>query len=167
MIRHEANEYSGYVVSDMSAIYKDVNSLKTGYYIGDNMQTATARFELDLKRQSDMWWFMHTKADIEIVGNTAYLFKEGKKLAITFETDADTAVIQKMDAKPMSTSPQAPEQNQNVGVSKVAINFKGSGKVNLTVKMTPLGHGISPDDIMNTPIDQWSLQTGGVTQSYR
>lgn len=158
VIRYDANSSSGYVISDMSEIYEDVNSLKTGYYIGDDMKTVTARFEIDLKEYSDMWWFMHTKADIEISGNTAYLTKEGKTLAITFETDADTAELKEMAAQPLPTSPQVPEQNQNAGVSKVAINFTGTGNVTLTIKMTPVSSGLPVDDIMNNSIDQWDLQ---------
>ncbi len=157
VLSYDANEHGGYVVSDMSEIYEEVNSLKTGYYVGDNMKTVTARFEIDLKEQSDVWWFMHTKADIEIVDNIAYLTREGKTLAIAFETNAHTAEIKEMAAQPLPTSPQAPEQNQNAGVNKVAINLTGDGTITLTIKMTPLSSGLLIEDIMDTPIDQWSI----------
>ena len=47
----DANEYGGCVYADMTEAYEDdVNKMLMGYYIGDNMQTVTARYEMDLKK---------------------------------------------------------------------------------------------------------------------
>lgn len=155
----DANQYSGYVAADMSDIYNGVESLTAGYYVGDDMQTVTIRYEMDLSKESEVYWFMHTKADLEKIGDIIYMSREGKSMAATYVCDAAESEILVMDATPLPTSPQAPEQTKNTGVRKIAVKIKGSGKVNLTVKLTPLGHGLSVDNIDTTPINQWKLKT--------
>lgn len=155
--KYGANENGGYVYADVSGIYEDAEKAKVGYYVGDNMKSVTARYEIELKKASEMYWFMHTMADAEIIDNAAYLSREGKMLAVTYETDAESSDISIMKAEPLPSSPQAAEQNKNQSYRKVAIKLSGSGKVNLTVKMTLLNTGVSPDNIMEKPISEWQL----------
>lgn len=152
---YASNDNGGYVVADMSGVYKDTSKMKLGYYIDDNMNSLTMRNEFTVTKQTTGYWFMHTKADIYIEGDKAILSKNGKSVQLEFDTDAADAEITVMDAKPLQSSPQVPEQNANDGYRKVAIKFTAKGDTYLTVKVSPLGMDISP--IKTEPIDEWTL----------
>lgn len=154
--RYDSNEYGGYVTADMSEVYADADKVKVGYYIDDNMRSVTAAYEIKVNKQSDLYWFMHTDAEIIVDGNNAYLTKHGKTMMLSLETDAADAQLSVMDAVPLDSSPKAPEQNQNVGFRKVVVKLKADGDVSFRVKVAPMGEGISmkPTD---APIDSWQL----------
>ena len=155
--KYDSNEYGGYVAADMSALYEDAQSVKVGYYVDDNMRSVTVKYEIDLDKESEMYWFMHTKANAEIEGNKVFLTKNGKSMFMTFDTDADSLDISIKDASPLETSPSIPEQNKNLDYKKVSAHFKGKGKINFTVKIAPSGEGISMEELNKTPIDSWVL----------
>ncbi len=154
--RYDSNEYGGYVITDMSDVYEDADKVKMGYYIDDNMRSVTAAYEIKLKKESELYWFMHTNAEVIADGNNAYLVKNGKRMALSFETNASDATLSVMKAEPLETSPKAPQQNQNVGYRKVAVKIKANGEVNFKIKIAPMGEGISMK-ATDTPIDLWQL----------
>lgn len=153
--KYTSNEYGGYVVTDMDGVYKDASKMKLGYYVDDNMNTLTMRNEFTVSKSSTVYWFMHTTAEAIIDGNTAILSKNGKSIALTFASNAEDAQISVMDAVPLETSPQVPEQNKNEGYRKIAIKLMAKGDTDLTVKISPLGMAVSP--LKTTPIDEWQL----------
>ena len=58
------------------------------------------RDEIKLKEQSELYWFMHTQADITIVDDhTALLFEDGKQLKVQFITNAEEAQLSVMEAE--------------------------------------------------------------------
>ena len=151
------NEYGGYVITDMEGVYADTTAMKTGYYVGNNYRTVTIRNEMDLKKQSDLYWFMHTRANVVVEGNTAYLTQHGKSVKVTVGTNADEVELSVMNARPMSTSPDPAGQNQNEGIRKLAIKMKGKGHVDLTVQIAPMGESAANAPLMDKPIDEWEL----------
>lgn len=153
--KYASNENGGYVVTDMQGVYKDTTRMKLGYYIDDNMNSLTMRNEFSTAKKSTAYWFMHTKANVLIDGNTAILSRDGKSVKLEFQTNGSDASISEMAAAPLETSPQVPEQNKNEGYRKIAIKFTASGDTNLTVKISPLGMSVSP--MLTTPIDEWVL----------
>lgn len=142
-----------YAVYDMSDVYADVSDYKRGFYVDDNFSTVTVRDEIELtKNNSEVYWFMHTQANAEIIDeHTAILSFNGKSLAVNFETSAKDYELEIMDAVPLPTSPEGKGQNPNSGIRKVAIRLVGSGKVDLTVRLSEL-----PGVVDTTPIAQWT-----------
>ena len=155
---YASGEKSAFAYADLTELYQDAQSVKLGYYIGDNMQSVTARYEIDLNKTSEMYWFMHTKADINVDGNIAYLTKNGKTVTISFLAENADASLSKMKAEPLETSPQIPEQNKNAEYGKVAIKLTGSGKITLTIKIAPLSESISVTDIKNESLTNWKIE---------
>lgn len=153
--RYASNEESAFVTADMSGIYKNTSEMNIGYYIGDDYNSVTFRSEFTLTEQSDVYWFMHTKADIKIDGNTAYLAQNGKTVKVVFETNAQNAQITACAAEPLKTSPQVPEQNKNSGYKKLAISFNSDGKTVLTVKISAADCNSA---INTTDISEWTLE---------
>lgn len=155
--KYDANDYGGFVTADLSKLYEDANSVKVGYYVDDNMRSVTVKYEIDLPKESEMYWFMHTKANAAADGNKVFLTKNGKSMFMSFDTDAESLDVSVTDAVPLASSPSVPEQNKNLDYKKVAAHFKGNGKVNFTVKIAPSGEGISMDEFYKTAIDEWVL----------
>ena len=155
--RYEEGEGGAYAVYDMTELYRDVNKVQRGFYIDDDYSVVTVRDELDVKKDSEVYWFMHTKADIEILdSNTALLTQDGKSLTLQFVTDCPEFELSAMDAVPLPGNPVAEGQDPNKGFRKVAIRMQGSGKFNLTVRMSTQGTG----EIKNVPIEKWEAPTG-------
>lgn len=156
--KYEYNENSAYMTADLPYLYKDVPELKMGYFIGDNKTSVTMRSELTANKDSEIYWFMHTKADIFIDGNSAYLSQNGKNVKIDFLCNGNNAVLGEMAAQPLSTSPKADEQHQNEEFKKIYIRFnaKANTPTNLTVKISSVGKPSNP--ISDTSIAQWKLE---------
>lgn len=115
------------------------------------------RDELELSRESEVYWFMHTRADIEILDEkTALLSRNGKSLVLQLETDAPEFALSAMDAVGLPSSPVVEGQETNAGIRKVAVRLKGNGKMNLTVRMSPQ----SVESLEDRPIAQWKVPEG-------
>ena len=140
----ESNEYGGFAIADMDGIYADADHMKSGYYVGDDMRSLTVRHEIDLNKPSTIYWFMHTRADVTIGEGNEVILSQGKdSVNLRYATNAENVEVSVMDAKPLPTSPNPPEQNQNEGVRKVAIKMEASGHLDLTVKLAPMGEPAS------------------------
>lgn len=157
LIASGESETGGYAVYDMSDLYEDADKVLRGFYIGDDYTSLTVRDELELNRESEVYWFMHTRADIEILDEkTALLSKNGKSIVLQLETDAQDYTLSVMDAVGLPTSPTVEGQEANAGIQKIAIRLTGTGSMNLTVRMSPQRTEAVPD----VPVSQWKAPGG-------
>lgn len=151
-------------VVDLSSAYKtDAAKVMRGYMMADSMKTLVIRDEFELKNSSSIYWFMHTQANASVnEDNTVTLTQNGVTMRLRFVTDADSAVVSVVDAKPLPEIdseissegyPNHPDQNQNSGVRKIMIKLKGSGNVSLGVQLAPEGTGVS--EYISTPVNDW------------
>lgn len=155
IIRSDEGEGGAYAVYDMSELYNDVDKYYRGFYVNDNFRTLTVRDEIELNKNSEIYWFMHTEQNAQKIDDrTIVLSSGGKSVTLTFDTDAYDAEISVMDAKPLPTSPEGKGQNSNSGVKKIAIRIAGSGKINLSVRIGEFGAAASMQ-----PIDLWTAPT--------
>lgn len=152
-----ANSSGGFVYADMSSVYEEATNMLLGYKVGDNMKSLTTRYEMNVFEEKTAYWFMHTKAQIEILNNNcARLTQNGKSILVKFVCDAENAEILSMSAQPLETSPKCTGQAKNENYRKLAIKFTCNGETNLTIKMMPEGidDGFTVD---MTPISQWDV----------
>lgn len=156
--KYESNENSAYMIADLPYLYKDVPEMKMGYLVGDNLTSVTMRTELTADKDSEVYWFMHTRADIYIDGDTAYLSKNGKNVKIELICNGENVKLGEMNAEPLSTSPKAPEQRQNEEFKKLYVRFdaKANQPTNLTIKISSVGKPSKP--ISDTPLSEWKLE---------
>jgi hypothetical protein len=159
--RYEYDANNAFVVTDMTKAYsKEVNSMKTGYYIDRDSENpaVTMRSEFDLKTaNSDVYWFMHTKATVkEINTDKRYVILQngGKTVKLQFETNATVSEFDVRDAKPLPTTTQTPGQNENTAYRKIAIRLKASGNTTLTVRIA--GENYSKE-MYTKYLDRWVL----------
>lgn len=128
-----------YSILDMTPAYEGANSIRRGMMLSNDRTIVTVRDEFDLEQNSELYWFAHTKADIEISedGKSAILTIGNKQLYAELSTDLD-AKFSVMDAKPLSTSPQYSGQNSNSGVRKLAIHSDSAKKGYIQVSFEPI-----------------------------
>jgi hypothetical protein len=115
----------------------------------------------------DAWWFMHTRAQIELSQDkrVALLRQGGKELLVQIVAPQG-GEFQVMKAEPLPSSPHPERQNLNTGISKLAIHRPAVREERITVVMTPLGdtkslpagvRASSPIPVIVTALDQWGL----------
>ena len=158
VIRRENNNNSSLAIMDLSETYgENALSAKRGIKLGDMRNTLLVRDEIDLKKDnSDFYWFMHTKADVTVDGNIAYLKQKGQTMKFEF-TSNQPLELSVMDAKPLPTSPIQEGQNENIGIRKIAISGKASGQLVVNVKLSPVIEGVNFGTVSNIPLAEWVL----------
>ena len=161
---------AAYATIDLSDAYKyDTSSYTRGFYLGDDRRTLTIQDEISLlESNSDIYWFMHTRAAIRLDNDKkgATLTLNDKKLRVDVLTNASDykLVINKVGEQRFPTDPI--RDGQLVGstftsVNALTIEAKGSGSVYITVKLTPMDSDVDTyDEISYTPINQWTLPDG-------
>lgn len=134
-----SSERGAYSTVDLTACYApDVNVAKRGYKLEDDRQSVVIADEIDLKAESEIYWFMHTDADIQIADkNTLYLTKNGKKVKLMISCSADDYSVYETAANPLPTSPEMTGELDRSSVKKICIKIKSGGKVNIWAKMAP------------------------------
>ena len=156
-----------WAIVDLSSAYSDeANSVKRGIKLDKRNGAAIIRDELDLKKEnSELYWFMHTRADITLSSDkkSAILTAkndEGVTKRIWVGITDGSGIFSVMNASRLPTTPNpdlwaenatnlgtelSPKvQNPNTGVRKLAIHYTGvSGTKKQSVYMIPLADGES------------------------
>ena len=156
----ESNETSAMAAFNLTDIYaRDVSNYTRGYYFGDNRNTLVVQDEINLKESSELYWFMHTSAEIQIIDkNTAVLKKGNKTLRVEVYCNNENFTLADMEAKPLPTSPQVSGQATNQGFRKLAIHFENvSGDILLAVKLIPQNGFYEAKDLIPESIESWTL----------
>ncbi len=98
----------------------------------------TVTDEVEADESAELWWFMHTEADVQLSGDkaTATLSQNGKQLSVQIVEPAG-ATFTVLPAGPLPTSPNPDEQASNEGRRKLAIHLTEVTQLKLTVKITP------------------------------
>jgi hypothetical protein len=123
-----------------------------------NRATIVVQDEITVSQPSELWWFMHTPASVQLDENerTAMLEQGGVRLwcALASPSDAKFSVL---DAKPLPSSPNPPGQTPNSGVKKLAVHLSGVTSTILSVVMVPLSTGQEPPSQVPSviPLAQW------------
>lgn len=151
--RFEGNTDEAVAVCDMTPSYAD-NAKKAlrGVKLFDNRSAVLIRDEIETFKESEIYWFMHTDAEIELSedGKVAYLTKNRKKIKAEILTGGQIFKI--MDAKPLDTSPQNELQSKNEGVKKLTIHLENITNAEITVLISPENYvfeGEVDTDIVN------------------
>lgn len=167
--RFESKPRGAFAVTDMTDAYRNqAESVQRGIMLRDDKETLILQDEIRLKEESDVWWFAHTKANIEISadGKRAALNLEGKTLQCEIVSDID-AVFTVMDAVPLETSPQVEGQNPNANIRKLAIHLENCKDAVITVACyMPSEKGLDEGYTYTvTPLSDWAIEDGPITKA--
>ncbi|MBE7050771.1 MAG: hypothetical protein E7394_08440 [Ruminococcaceae bacterium] len=155
--------------TDLTQLYgAKVTSAKRGFFFTDDRRSLVVRDEVSLTGQSDLYWLMCISANAEIIDeNTVILTKPAnasQKVKVEFISSTGEGTIEVGPAAPFPTSPQIPEQNQNMGYQRLSYKVSGNGNVNITAKITPMGFEGSDISQYDTNIDSWVIPEGEMRQ---
>lgn len=121
-----------YGILNMTEAYAaNVSSAKRGYMLFDNRSKAIIRDELIFnKDNTDIYWFMHTKAAITISDDnkTATLAQNGKSITVRMTCTTPSAGFTVMDAVPLAGGPNPQGQSTNSGYKKLVIHTTAPAK---------------------------------------
>lgn len=150
---------------DMSELLANsAESAKRAFCFTDNRKSLVVRDELEVGTETkDIYWMFYTRADMIKDGANRVILTDKnspeKKLSVDFicndgENDIPAEVVyekaQEMKSRGVSG------QSENTGYYRMALKINASGRVNITVKLTPInteGSSVSEYDI---PINSWS-----------
>ncbi|MBQ4629373.1 MAG: discoidin domain-containing protein [Clostridia bacterium] len=172
LMASESKPRGAYMAIDLSDIYKhDTKSYLRGYYLGDNRTSLIVQDEIELlENGSDINWFMHTEADVKIAedGKNASLTIGSKEVRVEAVCNADSWYFTTTEPKPHETAPVRPGQLEgnytNAGITRLTLKATGSGKVNITVKLTPVKNSNS-SPVEFVPISQWTIPDGEIPEA--
>ncbi|GBG09325.1 hypothetical protein PAT3040_03969, partial [Paenibacillus agaridevorans] len=170
IVKFEDNREQGaYAIADMTEAYKDsVVSAQRGVALLDGRRQFLVQDEIQAKLPSELYWFMHTEAQINIEpdGKTAILSSGGQRLQVQLLAPAE-AVFSVMDAVPLSTSPNPEGQTVNTAMKKLTIHLQNRKNTTISVRMVPLlpGQDLLSDTPDVVPLDQWSVAEGTIAYS--
>jgi hypothetical protein len=134
-----------FAVADLTPAYpKPARQVKRGIAILDRRQVLI-QDELESEPPAEVWWFMHTPAEIEIAtdGRSATLTRDRQRLVARVLAPADARLTSR-EAEPLPSSPHPEKQARNDGVRKLAIHLPGTKSARLVVLLTPLRGGEAP-----------------------
>ena len=143
VVRINFQPTKAYAITDLTpAYYPDVRKLNRGIALENQRNQVLIQDEIKADSPVDVFWFMHTNANIEISedGQSAILSQNGAKLAAKLLGEGKYRFTQ-MDAKPLPTSPMPQEQTENTDVKKLAIKLKAVTDNQLAVLFIPLSEG--------------------------
>lgn len=160
--RHESNRVSSYAITDMSNPYEGkADSVVRGLKLCDNRSTVVVQDEVKNETPVDVWWFMHTRCEIEISedGRSAILSENNNRMVVKILSDTE-GQFTVMDASPMPNSPVIEGQNPNAGIQKLALNVKDVTDMRLAIGFKGFYSDEEvPDEFPEvTPLDSWTLE---------
>ncbi|MBP3411652.1 MAG: heparinase II/III family protein, partial [Oscillospiraceae bacterium] len=143
----QITEYSsaydgGYALVDMTSAYDNHYSGSTvqrGLALFDNRSRVLLRDEIRCTKNSEIYWFAHTKAKIQLSEDrkTAKLMQNGKTLIAQLVCPAP-ATFSVMDAAPLPTSPNPSGQADNSSYQKLTIHLTNVNSTDIEVIFTPI-----------------------------
>ncbi|GIP34849.1 Ig-like domain-containing protein [Paenibacillus sp. J2TS4] len=162
IVRSGFNRPQGaFAVTDMTPAYKEqAVSVRRGSALIDHRRQFLLQDEVENKVPSELYWFMHTRANIDIddEGTSAILSQGDKRLLVRILSPGE-AQFSVMPAGPLATSPNPSGQNPNIGVRKLAIHMEDVLNTTLSVWMVPLmpGEPLPQRAPAVIPLSQWEV----------
>ncbi len=132
-------------VVDLSKTYqRQAAMVRRGLFLIENRRRVLLQDELKLKRPGQVWWFMHTRARIQLLkdGQTALLRHGDERLWVRI-LEPSRARLRVLAARPLPKSPNPAGQNPNSSYRKLAIQIDGVQQLRLAVLLIPLRKGQS------------------------
>ncbi len=161
----ETNANGTYGVMNLANAYSTkVTSYKRGVRIDNLTGAALVQDEVKGKKTFESgYWFAHTDAAIEIAedGKSAILTQNGKQMLVRIAQGFEGAVLTKMEAKALESSPEPPIDVGRTYGHKLAIDISGQKDFTLAVEFIPLDKGETDAEspFAAEAIADWKLDT--------
>lgn len=145
IVRFEKRGETPLAIADLTAAYaKHAQRVERGIALL-NRERLLIKDEVKSERGADVWWFMHTPAEIEISsdGRIATLKQREARLQAAILSPSE-ARFESRAAEPLLSSPHPEKQNLNRGIRKLTIHIADARELRLDVLLTPIRDGKEP-----------------------
>ncbi|MDX2415191.1 MAG: heparinase II/III family protein, partial [Bacteroidales bacterium] len=135
IINYRSQAEEVFAVTDFTDAYRDhARKVQRGLYLYDDRNTLMIQDELELKEPGEIWWFMHTRAEITVSNNAqqVILEKNGKKLMASIQS-SKPASFSVVEALPLPSSPTDEYWDPPADMKKLAIHFENIKNLTLNV----------------------------------
>lgn len=158
-----------YMVTDLSEAYEaHATNVKRGIALVDHRRNMLVQDEISLKEPGEIYWFMHTLADVEVAdhGKSAWLSNGDKKVWAHILTSGDDVVFEIRDPRPLLSSPDLAGNGYNAG-SKLTIHVEDTDSLQLSVIFIPLyDWEEAPAELPAiVSLDQWAAESSAPSLS--
>lgn len=132
-----------FAIADLTDAYKQNGALKVRRGVQlVNRSALLICDELRLEAPSEVWWFMHTQADVVVAidGRSATLRQAGKQVEVSLLDAPESAKFTLMPAERLASSPgPTPQELGAEEYHKLAIKLEGVTAFRLAVALVPEG----------------------------
>jgi hypothetical protein len=145
-----------FAICDLAPAYAtNAQKLSRGVYLYER-RDLLVQDEFKLKKPGEIWWFMHTAAEIKVNENPAeaILQLSGKRLRARILSPAN-ANFEVMTAEPLPGSPHPAKQAVNTGIRKLAVHLKDADRGTLVVWLSPQGEDAVSKAPKVRPLSDW------------
>lgn len=152
-----SNDISAMARVDMTPAYANkAHKALRGMKMTNNRKSVLIQDEVSLIEESTLYWHVHTPASVTISddGKKAILDISGNKMVARILSEGTFTVS---EAKPMDGTPTVEGQNENKGISRLAIKLDNTKDATIAVTFTPwkyASEGYAPEIIA---LDEWIL----------
>ena len=161
----------GYAIADLTPAYNqsfnkigryyqnDVQSVWRGIRMFDGRTQAAVQDEISLSAPGEVWWFMHTAANINLSnGNrTATLSQNGKYLRATLVSPSG-AQFTVTEAEALPSSPNA-NPNRVSGIKKLTVKLENVEDAVIKVVFSPIENAdaeVNTEEYAVVPLSHWA-----------
>lgn len=170
LVKKISKPRGGAMIFDLSEVYSvDAEKYKRGFMLGDDRQTVLIQDEITLKENNSyVYWFMHTKADLDIAEDekSVIMTLNGKKVKVEAVSNASEWHFEEREPIPFENSPDLPDQlcgeYEPVGIKKLSLCANASGQLNITVKFMPETDDSEYSSPVFVPMDSWECDDGAL-----
>lgn len=153
--RFSAVPGQSFAVADLTPAYASTaRSVQRGVALRD--RDVVVQDEIRTQKPTEIWWFLHTDADVKCEGAKATLTKNGAQLTATIVSPAG-ATFAVMPAEPLPSSPHPPRQQVKHASAahpqKLAVRLENASEVRLVVLLSPGGAPAKASTVV--PLSEW------------
>ncbi|MCM8764963.1 MAG: heparinase II/III-family protein, partial [Candidatus Omnitrophica bacterium] len=151
------DEYS-FAIADITDAYKNhARMVKRGILLDRKNNAAIVQDEIKLKEKVNIWWFLHTQADVRTKhGNREIVLYQGNDELLCRIISPENATFSILEPEPLPGCPDPGGQSKNPGIKKIAININETAESVIKVALIPCANRTENPTIPDTKIlDEW------------
>ena len=158
IVRFDSQPARAFAIADLSAAYgRGVGEVRRGVALLNRNQVLV-QDEIRGDAPADLWWFLHTPAQIELRADTSTaVLRQGAARLLAQIVSPDGARFEVKAALPLPSSPHPVKQAQNQTLRKLAVHAPGTKPFRLSIVLAPFREGeavpVAPPTV--TSLDEW------------
>lgn len=159
LVRYGSDSDAAFAIADLSAAYsKHAKTVRRGIAL-IGRKSVVVQDEIKGSNATNIWWFMHTPANIEIKqdGKSAVLSSGSQRLVVRMLAGPPTARFEVLRAGPLSTSPNPSGQASNEQVRKLSVHIEGhpEATISIAIGLAEDGEARPVREPSFLPLDSW------------